>query len=533
MGNPDKMQAILQSQKLYGEYLLRNFPYIHSSIPLVSMRSISKRALTEPDLPKEFDSRKQWPGKINKNGDQFSSGCCYLFGALYAFSDRYAIFRNENYIRMSVVEIAAVERIFSSDGSLAKIDNKERSGKSGCINCDGFQNGDGSQVLQAINVYGAVSEVGKENDRNFSFAKFCKDFSNCSCPSGSPDSYCDDDSWKNYQTDLSKNLPSDISVYSSVEKYPTEEEKRNMVISNISPDNYDFTSLATEIMTNGPVGITYFFGPDFTRDNYSETGGIYFCTDWENNDNPFGYKAKGKSGSGGHYISVIGFGTQTVSYKYKGNPQTQDIHYYLCRNSWGDSHGFFKAAASQKAGGVNLMKGVWGLASFVVFYKPIQYKCVNGVCNPCVHGETDCVSKDICDQGCTRPVSPTYKCVNENCVMCSIGESCKYQSSTCDRECKAPPVIKGKRCNFTSGNCESCIMGVDENCGECNFCKKLYIGNTCTPCAPYSSAGCNVNDGCGEKKMRGWIWLLLIIFLVVFIIEIVHVKKYGKSTGKI
>jgi hypothetical protein len=520
----NKKRVILQSQKLYGEYLLRNFPYIHSSIPLISMRSINKRVII--DLPREFDSRKQWPGKINKNGDQFGSGCCYLFGALYAFSDRYAIFRNENYIRMSVVEIAAVERIFSPDGSQAKIDNKERSGKSGCINCDPFQNGMGSDIFSAISVYGTVADV--DNDPNFSFAKFCKDYSNCSCPSGSPDSYCDDDSWKNYQTDLSKKLPNDISIYSNVQKYPTEEEKKGMEIYNISPENYDFSLLANNVYTGGPIGIAYFFGPDFTRENYNETGGIYICTDWQDDSNPFGYKAKGKSGSGGHYISIIGFGTQTISYKYKGNPQTQDIHYYLCRNSWGENdHSFFKAASNQKAGGIELMKGVWGLASFVVFSKPIQYKCINGVCNPCVHGETDCVSKDICDQGCTRPISPTYKCVNENCVMCSIGESCRYQENTCNKECKAPPVIKGKRCNFTSGNCEECIMGRDENCGECNFCTKMYMGDTCIPCA-YSSVGCNANKNCKTKKGKIWIiiGIVLIVMIAIFVIYKFILKKY-------
>lgn len=507
------MREILQAQKIYGEYLLKYHPFIHSTVPLIKQRNINKNIAS---LPTEFDSRKQWPGKINKNGDQFGSGCCYLFGCLYAFSDRYAIFKNQDYIRMSVVEIAAVERAFTPNGDKSIDTDKERSGKKGCINCDPMQNGDGSQILNGINVYGTVSEVGKENDPNFSFAKFCKNYSNCACPPKSPDSYCNDDSWKNYQTDLSKKLPSDIGIYSNVQKYPTEEEKKNMIINNISPDNYDFTSLATEIMTNGPVGITYFFGPDFTRDNYNETNNIYMCTNWEDDSNPFGYKASGKSGSGGHYISIIGFGSQQVSYKYKGRQENQLIHYYLCRNSWGENnHSFFKAAAAQKISGVLIMQGVWGICSFVTFISTPTYKCVNGLCIPCEKGESGCSEKSVCDQSCVIATT-TYKCNGQNCVKCNTENLCQYIDSNCKGECKPPPVIKGSRCNFTTGKCEECVMGQDTNCGVCNFCEKMYSGNTCTPCT-YSSVGCFPNKNCEKRKNKMWIIIAILIIMIVAI----------------
>ena len=618
------MQEILQASRIYGQYLLENHPFIHSSIPLITQKSINKN--TRDLLPTEFDSRKQWPGKINKNGNQFGSGCCYLFGCLYAFSDRYAIFKNQDYIRMSVVEIAAIERTFTPDGNMSTNTDKERSGKKGCINCDPFQNGMGSDILQAINVYGTVSEIGKENDANFSFAKFCKSYSNCSCPPNSPDSYCDDDSWKNYQTDLSKKLPSDISIYDNVEKYPTNDEKKNMIINDISPDNYNFTSLAQEIMTNGPVGISYFFGSDFTRDNYNETGGIYMCTDWQDNSNPFGYRAAGKSGSGGHYISIIGFGSQQISYKYKGKQENELIHYYLCRNSWGDNHGFFKAASAQIAGGIKLMSGVWGICSFITFVSPPTFKCVNGVCISCDKGENGCSEKNICDESCIvvkdtykcdgqncikcgsgetcryidsnckdecqppltykcdgqncikcgigetcqyldsncqgecqpppltykcdgqncikcgigetcqylegncngecqSPLS-TYKCDGQNCIKCGIGETCQYLDSNCKGECQLPPIIKGTRCNFSTGKYEDCIVGKDINCGIYSPCEKLYSGNTCTPCT-YSSIGCTSNKNCEKQdnKIRTILFFAIIIVIILMVMAIFLIIK--------
>lgn len=412
--------------------------------------SYIKSTLPSATLPRTWDWREEAPGKINPPYDQMLTGACYLFGTLHAFSDRYAIFTNENYIHMSEIEIAAVARAFNINGG-PSLDADNKSGKTDCIVCDPFNNGNAFLVIDAVGVYGTVAVGSKEDNPDYSFPAFCKKHNgNCSCPGDNwhgHRNYCDDDSDPNYQSDMSRALPSNIKgTYGGDVIFPIPSVRPLMRIMSVQGAwGLSFENIAAIIYTGGPVGIDFDFNGDFWRtnggENWPETGGIYLCVDWrENGGNPFGYGG-GRGGSGGHSVSAIGFGVQEVTFKFNGSLVTQDIKYLLCRNSWGaDSpKAYFKAGWYQSVSGTPIMKNVWGSIGYAEFSEGRGYKCAvpGRPCQPAADGIYR--TPEECAANCRAP-GRRFRCVDRK--FCREDPSGTFTDASICRD-KCPLRKKG------------------------------------------------------------------------------------------
>jgi hypothetical protein len=440
MDNPDAKYA-------QAAYKLANYRRKHPILKRPGITTYIRSTLPNVTLPQTWDWRKEAPGKINPSYDQLGSGACYLFGTLHAFSDRYAIFTNQNYVHMSEVEFAAVARAFNSDGDPSTDDPSTRSGKVDCINCDPFNNGSAYTIIYAVGVFGTVAVGNRTNNPDYYFPAFCDVHHNCKCPGDDwhgHDNYCDDDSIPNYQSDLSKALPSNIeATYGRDVIFPIPSIKPLMTVMSVSTTDFlTFEDIATIIYTGGPIGIDFNFNGDFMRvgpkkngeyENWRETGGIYLCLDWDdNNTNPFGYKDRGKGGSGGHSVSVIGFGTQRVSFQFYGENVTQDIQYLLCRNSWGaDSpRAYFKAGWIQMIQGQqHVMNGVWGSMGYVNFSK--KYECVTKG-QPCIQTDQGIYDNpDECAKNCQK-----YECVTKGQPCIQTDQGIYDDPDECAKNCQ-------------------------------------------------------------------------------------------------
>jgi hypothetical protein len=112
---------------------------------------------------------------------------------------------------------------------------------------------------------------------------------------------------------------------------------------NVYKVNPTVKSIQREILERGPVTSGFTIYPDFQYEFGTNGGQLY-----KSGTNPLGssersliYMWNGKGSSlGGHAITIVGWG----SFKYRdnnnnNNPETFDIPYWICLNSWGQKWG--------------------------------------------------------------------------------------------------------------------------------------------------------------------------------------------------
>lgn len=128
------------------------------------------------------------------------------------------------------------------------------------------------------------------------------------------------------------------------------------------------------LIEHGPVSSGYIVYSNFVRGDYSPTKGIYLeAVDYEksssNNIVEFAPDTR-KNMVGAHAITVIGWGVEDDVQYAPGKSGT--IHYWYCRNSWGEQwgkdNGYFKFAMwpyNNRCGFDNPMQGLGGFVSAI------------------------------------------------------------------------------------------------------------------------------------------------------------------------
>lgn len=207
-------------------------------------------------IPASFDARTNWPGCIGPILDQGHCGSCWAFGAVESLSDRFCI-QSKGATNVSLSEQLLVSCDDSNDG------------------CDG---GDPITAWQYLKSHGTVTTACYPYDMGTCHHPGCSEWSTPSC-----NTTCQDGS------SFSKVTYKASSAYS--------------VSSKVA-------QIQTEIMTNGPVEVSFAVYEDFA--NYQS--GVYVH----------------KTGSelGLHAVKNIGWGTDS-----------NGVDYWIIQNSWNTAWG--------------------------------------------------------------------------------------------------------------------------------------------------------------------------------------------------
>ncbi|GKT28784.1 peptidase C1A, partial [Aduncisulcus paluster] len=224
---------------------------------------VKRHFMSADALPESFESSTAWPGLIGGIRDQGECGGCWAFGASEVLSDRCAIARGSNFIELSPEYL---------------------------ISCDTAENGCNGGNIDFV--WAFLKTTGDVTEECFPYADVTyDDGKELPCPTT-----CDDGSA--------------LTFYKA------------STIYNVDSNE---TSIATEILNNGPVEAAFSVYEDF----YSYTSGIYEHT-WG-------------SYMGGHAIKIVGWGLE------------EDTKYWTVANSWGadwGEAGFFRIVKGDNECGI-------------------------------------------------------------------------------------------------------------------------------------------------------------------------------------
>lgn len=268
-----------------------------------------------PSLPKEFDSRKKWPGLISGPLDQAQCGSCWAFSTATAISDR---------IRIATHNKELQERVCVTLSNGSKIDRHNniapwvfascdfcnyskqmnptlsaflRGSEGTCSNevCQGGMIGEAYQYMRDV---GGVSMVCNGNIEEYS----CKEKPGC----------------KKFRPD---------TVYPVIDQSESETAEVQMM---------------KDIFLYGPLTIGYMVYSGFEQFfSYPENAkGVFSST------SPLGQQM------GGHAVDIVGWGTSQNGVKY-----------WLVRNSWGPywaDGGYFRIQRGINFCGFEEPSEVWG-----------------------------------------------------------------------------------------------------------------------------------------------------------------------------
>eukprot|EP00933_Yihiella_yeosuensis_P027997 TRINITY_DN2180_c0_g1_i1.p1 TRINITY_DN2180_c0_g1~~TRINITY_DN2180_c0_g1_i1.p1 ORF type:complete len:363 (+),score=96.94 TRINITY_DN2180_c0_g1_i1:79-1167(+) len=268
------------------------------------LKSVNKKAV---ELPKDFDSEKNWPHCAKVIGDirdQSMCGCCWAFAAAEAASDRLCIATNASI----AVPLSAQDVCF-------------------CASQDGCNGGDIFTPWTYIQQNGAVT--GGQYKGSGPFGKgFCSDFSMPHCHHHGPqrnDPFPDEGS-AGCPQQTSPQCPSscDSDAAAPHNDFSTDKLTFDGLVLQVT----DADDIAQAIMAGGPVETAFTVFKDFS--NY--VGGIYHHVDGEE--------------EGGHAVRIVGWGEE--------NGQK----YWKVANSWNPywgEKGYFRIRRGNNEAGIENM----------------------------------------------------------------------------------------------------------------------------------------------------------------------------------
>ncbi|XGW01744.1 hypothetical protein V3C99_014111 [Haemonchus contortus] len=234
-------------------------------------------------IPDSFDARTQWPQcpSIRSIRDQSSCGSCWAFGAAEAMTDRICIASN-----------GKEQFTISADDILS---------------CCGIVCGNGCEGGYPLQAWKFWVKHGVVTGGNYTSKAGCKPYPFPPCEHHNNATH-----YKPCPSDLE---PTNSCQHSCQAGYTTSYTDDKHFGATAYAVSKKVTDIQKEIMTNGPVEVSYNVYEDF--EHY--TGGIYVHT----------------AGAllGGHAVKMIGWGTEN------GTP------YWICSNSWNSDwgeNGFFR-----------------------------------------------------------------------------------------------------------------------------------------------------------------------------------------------
>lgn len=233
------------------------------------------------DIPTNFDSRTAWPNceSIQEVRDQSTCGSCWAFGAVEAISDRICIHSNQT----------LQTRISAED----------------LLTCCGFSCGNGCNGGYPSAAWSYWKNTGIVTGWLYNTTEYCLPytFAPCNhhvdgkypnCSSTKPTPKCTKTCISSYGTNYTQDKHHGASAYS--------------IANNVA-------KIQTEIMTNGPVEVSFTVYNDFL----TYKSGVY-------------HHVSGAA-LGGHAVKMIGWGVEN------------NTPYWLLANSWNEGwgdQGFFK-----------------------------------------------------------------------------------------------------------------------------------------------------------------------------------------------
>ncbi|PIO71744.1 papain family cysteine protease [Teladorsagia circumcincta] len=234
-------------------------------------------------IPDSFDSRTQWPQcpSILSIRDQSSCGSCWAFGAAEAMTDR-----------ICIASKGKQQFTISADDILS---------------CCGFLCGNGCEGGYPLQAWKFWVKHGVVTGGNYTSKAGCKPYPFPPCEHHNNATH-----YKPCPSDI---VPTNTCEHSCQSGYSTSYTDDKHFGATAYAVSKKVTDIQKEIMTNGPVEVSYNVYEDF--EHY--TGGIYVHT----------------AGAllGGHAVKMIGWGTEN------GTP------YWICSNSWNSDwgeNGFFR-----------------------------------------------------------------------------------------------------------------------------------------------------------------------------------------------
>lgn len=273
-------------------------------------------------VPDSFDSRDQWPGLIGQPLDQLECGSCWSFGSSGSFADRVRIHarRGTNTVQLHLDQ-DTLDNSYYDETVLTKTDERLLTNAISYRGENNYLDTLSPYYFAGCNVCGYSFNLDPNIASIFTSRNLCGN-----CCSGSVVSAAHvwmllngiiaigcDDATVQYTCSAGNGCPvyRPKSVY-RVNKY------LNSQLATATPAQYleNEEAIKRDIATNGPVATSMYVYENFAG---WPAGTVYDDT-------------QGTSNSGGHCVSIIGYGT-------RANPQGIQKPCWIVRNSWSEAWG--------------------------------------------------------------------------------------------------------------------------------------------------------------------------------------------------
>ena len=255
--------------------------------PQVPVKNIKVR----DDLPKEFDSAKQWPEcpSLKEIRDQSTCGSCWAFGAAEAATDRLCIHSK-----------GKIQDRLSDEDLLT------------CCSSCGFGCDGGWPAVAWLYMSKAGISTGGENGSK----DWCKAYSFPKCQHhGTVGPY----------PECGETQPTPACIEKCQEGYPVEYEKDKHYFQDVYTIVDEVDAIKTELMTNGPIEVAFTVYEDFM----TYKSGIYQHVEGEM--------------LGGHAVKLVGWGVE------------DGVEYWKIANSWNETwgeNGYFRIILGRNECGI-------------------------------------------------------------------------------------------------------------------------------------------------------------------------------------
>lgn len=320
---------------------------------------------SQPPVPLKWDWRHEYPEDknytnmstkkkfIEKPRNQYLCGSCWAISTASIVSDMFVAAGITNYPPK-----LSQTYLLSETGTNKSNVNPCKSNK-----CGGGSN---SLAFKCIEENGIASEFCVNNS-------WCTNDNICTNPLGYVKDVSDFKA-ENKTTYLNSKIPPAGCFYPNNKLLYFIKDVR--VSPQLDKYNVDAFRLETKhnLIQHGPVSAGFIVYNNFVNGDYSITNGIYLeGIDYENSshDKIIAFDTNNSKPIGGHAITVIGWGIEdNVEYS---PGKKENIHYWYCRNSWGEKwgkdKGYFKFAMwpyNNKCGFDNPVRGLGGFVSATV-----------------------------------------------------------------------------------------------------------------------------------------------------------------------